>query len=407
MKVDNKISGDGKLAAELNFKHIDDFEPARVAEQVGPLRELLEMRQRLTQLMSKMEGNDKLEELLGQVLNNTDAARKLAEQMGIRHAEGESKPAGIRSPDEFDRRHPLPAATCRRSETCFVKYTLHFNQVFVDMSSAEQAASRAAGEVETLDFSIRSSPPPGRNRTKKRPGQRLFPAIPQPGGQAGPGYLQGCRSQRQALDRPDRQGATAQVNEIMHQPEFQKLESTWRGLHYLVHHAETGENLKVRVLNVSKRDLFKDLEKAAEFDQSALFKKIYEEEYGQLGGQPYGMLVGDYEFGRVAGRHQPAEDDLERRGGGPCPVRRGCRPEDVQLRQLHGIGQSARSGQDFRQRRICLVEVVPRIGRFAVRRPDAAAHAGPLALRRRVQAGRGIQLRGIGRRQGSRQAICG
>lgn len=93
MKVDNKISGDGKLGVELNFKHIDDFEPAKVAEQVGPLRELLEMRQRLTQLMSKMEGNDKLEELLGQVLNNTDAARKLAEQMGIKADEGESKPA--------------------------------------------------------------------------------------------------------------------------------------------------------------------------------------------------------------------------------------------------------------------------------------------------------------------------
>jgi type VI secretion system protein ImpB len=83
MKVDNKISGDGKLGVELNFKHIDDFEPARVAEQVGPLRELLEMRKRLTQLMSKMEGNDKLEELLGQVLNSTEAAKKLAEQMGI------------------------------------------------------------------------------------------------------------------------------------------------------------------------------------------------------------------------------------------------------------------------------------------------------------------------------------
>jgi type VI secretion system protein ImpB len=84
MKVDNKISGDGKLGVELNFKHMDDFEPAKVAQQVGPLRELLEMRQRLTQLMSKMEGNDKLEELLGQVLNNTEAAHKLAEQMGIK-----------------------------------------------------------------------------------------------------------------------------------------------------------------------------------------------------------------------------------------------------------------------------------------------------------------------------------
>src|SRR5437870_2597063 len=93
---------------------------------------------------------------------------------------------------------------------------------------------------------------------------------------------------------------SSQLNEVMHAPEFQQLEATWRGLHYLVHQSETGENLKIRVLNVKKRELFKDLEKAVEFDQSALFKKVYEEEYGQLGGQPYGMLVGDYEFDRGA-----------------------------------------------------------------------------------------------------------
>jgi type VI secretion system protein ImpC len=89
---------------------------------------------------------------------------------------------------------------------------------------------------------------------------------------------------------------TAQLNEVMHAPEFQRLEATWRGLHYLVHQSETGETLKIRVLNVSKRQLFKDLERAVEFDQSALFKKVYEEEYGILGGKPFGMLVGDYEF---------------------------------------------------------------------------------------------------------------
>jgi type VI secretion system protein ImpC len=93
---------------------------------------------------------------------------------------------------------------------------------------------------------------------------------------------------------------SAQLNEILHEPAFQQLESTWRGLHYLVHQTETSTTLKIRVLNVKKQELFKDLEKAVEFDQSNLFKKIYEEEYGQLGGQPYGMLVGDYEFGRSA-----------------------------------------------------------------------------------------------------------
>jgi len=84
MKVDNKLTGDdSKLAVELNFKHIDDFEPARVAEQVGPLRELMAMRHRLTELLSKMEGNDKLEALLGDVLSNTEKAMALAKEMGI------------------------------------------------------------------------------------------------------------------------------------------------------------------------------------------------------------------------------------------------------------------------------------------------------------------------------------
>src|SRR5207302_6283510 len=93
---------------------------------------------------------------------------------------------------------------------------------------------------------------------------------------------------------------SAQLNEVMHDPKFQELEGTWRGLHYLVHQSETGEQLKIRVLNVTKKELFKDLDRAAEFDQSALFKKIYEEEFGQLGGKPYGMLMGDYDFGRSA-----------------------------------------------------------------------------------------------------------
>ena len=91
---------------------------------------------------------------------------------------------------------------------------------------------------------------------------------------------------------------SAQLNEIMHHEDFQKLESTWRGLFFLVDRTETGPLLEIRVLNASKKDLLDDLTKAVEFDQSGLFKQIYEEEYGTPGGKPYGMLVGDYEFTR-------------------------------------------------------------------------------------------------------------
>jgi type VI secretion system protein ImpC len=95
------------------------------------------------------------------------------------------------------------------------------------------------------------------------------------------------------------QTVSDQLNAIMHSTEFQKLEAAWRGLHYLVMNTETGTMLKLRLLNATKKELLADLEKATEFDQSALFKRIYEEEYGTFGGNPFSVLVGDYEFGRV------------------------------------------------------------------------------------------------------------
>jgi type VI secretion system protein ImpC len=89
-----------------------------------------------------------------------------------------------------------------------------------------------------------------------------------------------------------------QLNEVVHYPAFQKLEGTWRGIKYLLDQSETSEMLKIKVLNVSKRELLKDLQRAPEFDQSGLFKKVYEEEFGVFGGAPFAALVGDYEFGR-------------------------------------------------------------------------------------------------------------
>jgi type VI secretion system protein ImpC len=89
-----------------------------------------------------------------------------------------------------------------------------------------------------------------------------------------------------------------QLNEIMHAPELQKLEATWRGLKYLLSQTETNAMLKIKILNVPKKELLRDLQRAPEFDQSALFKKVYEEEYGVFGGAPFSALLGDYEFSR-------------------------------------------------------------------------------------------------------------
>jgi type VI secretion system protein ImpC len=91
---------------------------------------------------------------------------------------------------------------------------------------------------------------------------------------------------------------SVQLNEVLHNAGFQKLEGTWRGLKYLLDQSETNDKLKIRVLNATKTELLRDLQRAPEFDQSALFKKVYEEEFGVFGGAPFAALVGDYEFGR-------------------------------------------------------------------------------------------------------------
>jgi type VI secretion system protein ImpC len=98
-----------------------------------------------------------------------------------------------------------------------------------------------------------------------------------------------------------------QLREIMHTARFKKLEGSWRGLHHLVRGSETSTNLKIKVFNASKNALSKDLSRAVEFDQSQLFKKIYENEFGMPGGEPYSVLVGDYEFS-----NHPEDIDLLR-----------------------------------------------------------------------------------------------
>ncbi|MFD3190504.1 type VI secretion system contractile sheath large subunit [Sedimentitalea sp. HM32M-2] len=100
---------------------------------------------------------------------------------------------------------------------------------------------------------------------------------------------------------------TEQVNLVLHHEEFQQMESAWRGLHYLVNNTETDEMLKIRVMNISKKDMHKTLRKfkGTAWDQSPIFKKIYEEEFGQFGGEPYGTLVADYHFD-----HSPPDVEL-------------------------------------------------------------------------------------------------
>jgi type VI secretion system protein ImpC len=131
-----------------------------------------------------------------------------------------------------------------------------------------------------------------------------------------------------------------QLNEVLHNPAFQKLEATWTGIRHLVLQSETSDMLKIKLLNVPKRDLLRDLQRALEFDQSAFFKKVYEEEFGVFGGAPFGALVGDYEFGRSGEDIELLEKVSQVASAAHAPFLSAASPEMINLTeygQLTGI----------------------------------------------------------------------
>lgn len=126
---------------------------------------------------------------------------------------------------------------------------------------------------------------------------------------------------------------SSQVNEIMHSEEFQKLEGAWRGLHHLVSNTETDDQLKIRVFNVSKKDLHKTVKayKGAKWDQSPIFKQVYESEYGQFGGEPFGCMVGDYYFDQSPQDVELLGEMAKIGSAAHCPFISGASPTVMQM----------------------------------------------------------------------------
>ncbi len=169
-----------------------------------------------------------------------------------------------------------------------------------------------------------------------------------------------------------------QLNDILHHPDFQKLESAWRGLKYLLDRSETGEMLKIKIMNVSKRELLRDLQRAPEFDQSALFKKVYEEEFGVFGGAPFAALIGDYEFGRGPEDVELLEKVAAVASSSHAPFLSAASPELLNLDSFTNLGaprdmakvfdsteyakwKSFRASDDSRYVGLCLPRVLMRL----------------------------------------------
>lgn len=140
---------------------------------------------------------------------------------------------------------------------------------------------------------------------------------------------------------------SSQLNEVIHDPKFQKLEGSWRGLHYFVSRTKTNKNLRLRLLNVSKAEIFADLIKSPDFDQSELFKKVYEKEYGTYGGQPYSCLVGDFEFSRSAKDVTLLEKISEVAAAAHCPFIAAAHPQMFDIDGFHQIARPKDLNQSF------------------------------------------------------------
>ena len=207
---------------------------------------------------------------------------------------------------------------------------------------------------------------------------------------------------RNAFRRWTRRSPSNSTRSCTHEA-FQKLESSWRGLNYLVMQSETGTGLKIHVFNATKKELVKDFQSAPEFDQSALFKKIYDEEYGMFGGAPYSALDRRLRVRPAPAGHVPAGGDLARGGCGARAFHLGRVSRAVRMGQLHRAVGSARPRQAVRDRGVHEVAVVPELRRLPLRRPGAAARAGAPALRQGQRPGRSVQLRRGRERQGAQQ----
>jgi type VI secretion system protein ImpC len=166
---------------------------------------------------------------------------------------------------------------------------------------AEQGATSAAGEASDFDALLRKEFKPQTDRAGEEIANAVHTLAAQALTKATLISTDVVDSIQAIIGEIDRR-MSSQINEIIHNPEYQQLEGAWRGLHHLVNNTETDSMLKIRVMNISKKDLHKTLKKfkGAAWDQSPIFKKLYEEEYGQLGGEPYGCVVGDYYFDHSA-----------------------------------------------------------------------------------------------------------
>lgn len=290
--------GDGvdDLNAELFFKGMNDFNPISIAQQVPKLNKIYDKRVKLNDLLVKFEGNDVLQGLIREVVADSNLKALLKIQIDT-----------------------VLKANKQTVTADFATTTTGTSQT-TQPASASQVEGKDAKAAEG-DSSAKANGDEAQPAANTKPAREILKEIFIDGKLARDpnAEVMGCALLIELLAEVEKANLTvmrspitfvekliididaklsSQINEILHHPEFQALEGTWRALFYLIMNTETGTMLKIRIMNATKKELLDDLECAIEFDQSQLFKKVYEEEYGTFGGHPYSCLIGGYEFTR-------------------------------------------------------------------------------------------------------------
>ena len=291
IQVANKVDDDGEfVAAEMFFKSIDDFNPLSIARKIPKVGKIFDTRTKLNDMSVKLEGNDALQRLIMEVISDETKKAQLKSQIdAVLKSNKQTITADFATSSEdtsaTNIKETTPADTKgKATKEKSTENTTDGNQsagqernILKEMFVEGKLARDPSAEVYACALIVEFL-----NQVEiEKPENVRHPLT----------FAERCV---QKID--DLLGL--QINEFLHHPAFQELEGIWRGLHYFVMNTETSSYLKIRVMNVSKKDLLYDLEHSIEFDQSQMFKKIYEEEYGTFGGHPYSCLIGAYEFTR-------------------------------------------------------------------------------------------------------------
>ena len=292
--VDDKLTNCGTLRVDLSFRQMADFDPGKVARQIGPLQNMLEKRSQLADLRGRLQFHQRLEELLQGVLIET---RLLA-----------------RGPRRSGQLVEQPADSQIRDATVRVVGAgdLVDDKEFLDWIGRFVHDHWPSGQQEWRD-----------DVAKEIRHQAVLLSRELAWADLVAGGLEAALDRR--VSQLDSELST-QLNEIIHDKDFQRLEASWRGLQYLVLHTENSELLRIEVLDVAEEEFRHDLSRVPEFDQSTLFKKIYEERYDTSGGDPLGVLIGGFEFGRSEEDIATLEKIAGLAAAANCPFIAGTRP---------------------------------------------------------------------------------